>query len=81
MSNCYNCGQSNADFRRTVNTGFSEGTTYGKRITFNRRVYFSKRTICEECAFEQDKANINGAIAIKWIVIIILIFLMYYFKF
>ena len=81
MASCYNCGVNGSDFRRTVNTGSSFGTYYGKRTSYSTRNYYSKRTLCEECAFQHDKGIINSGIIGRWICAIILIFLIIHYKF
>ncbi len=81
MVSCYKCGESGANYRRNVVTGTSSGTYYGKRTSYSSRTYRGTRSLCEECAFQLDRANIISVIVICWITALILIYLIVRFKF
>lgn len=81
MAACYNCGLSGASYRRVVNTGYSIGSYSGKRTSYSTRSYYGKRSLCEDCAYSHDRSGIIAGIVLRWIVVIILTYLIYHYKF
>lgn len=78
MANCYLCGQRNADYRRTVNTGSSVGTYYGKRSTStSTRKYYGLRSLCDKCASEVDLGRAKSRLISAIIITIILLFILF----
>jgi hypothetical protein len=58
MASCYHCGRAGANYRRTVTTGRSNTTYYGKKsTTFSSRTNSGLRTVCENCAADIDKSR------------------------
>jgi hypothetical protein len=67
MASCYIYGvhiPRNMGYRRRVNTGYSVGASYGKRLIPSIRSHYGLRTVCENCAVEIDDsertANVIG---------------------
>lgn len=81
MASCYHCGRSGSSHRRTVGTGRSFGTYYGKNVSYSTRNYYGTRSLCEKCAFDNDKAIIKSGIIGRWIITLILSFLIIHYKF
>ena len=72
MATCYRCGASNANYRRTTNTGFSNGNWSSKNsYGSSSRTYYGTRSVCADCAKIIDTWNI---IKIVLAVIIIIVF-------
>jgi len=66
MRHCYICDGPIAGngFRRTVKTGSSARTYYGRRISWSRSRSEGLRTVCQSCAERIDRENrIQGYIA------------------
>ena len=74
MAFCYHCGQNGSDYRRYVQTGYSQGTYYGKRTSHSTHTYHGIRSLCENCAFRLDKSSLVKSIALRWIIAIILFY-------
>lgn len=82
MASCYHCGRSGASYRRNVITGQSNTSYYGKRSTsYSRRTHSGLRTVCENCAFNIDKKRLIIKIVSRWILLIILVWLIIHYKF
>lgn len=82
MASCYQCGCGGADYRRSVVTGQSRSTYYGKRsTTYSTRTNTGLRTVCEDCAFSIDKGRLVGSIVGLWILAIVLVGLIIHYKF
>lgn len=76
MSYCFNCGDSNAKFKRNVQTGKSVGYSNGNTY---RNTHFGDRFLCESCAFNYDKnkldRKINNRIVFLFFLIIFVIYI------
>ena len=82
MASCYHCARQGADYRRNVVTGRSRGTYYGKKNTsFSTRTNSGLRSVCEDCAFSIDKSRLIQSVTIIWILAVIMIGLILYYKF
>ena len=58
MVGCYICGTQGADYRRTVYTGHSVGSWFGRRSSgMSTRTHYGPRTVCEGCAAQMDKGH------------------------
>ncbi|SHG95624.1 SH3 domain-containing protein [Chryseolinea serpens] len=68
MVSCYRCGAPNANYRRTIYTGFSTGGWWGKR-SYGSRTYYGLRPVCRDCAKSIDRWNIIKLIF--WVVVIV----------
>ncbi len=55
MANCYECGEPGAEYRRTVHTGSSKSTSYGRSVRTSFRNSYGTRSVCERCAADCDK--------------------------
>lgn len=62
MANCYICGRSPAEYRRTVTTGTSYRMSHSSRGTNwnSTSVRQGTRSVCAECAFKIDYNNKKG---------------------
>ncbi|UII26118.1 hypothetical protein LVD15_22875 [Fulvivirga maritima] len=75
MANCYQCGNSGANYRRTVNTGYSVGGWYGRRSGgASSRAYYGLRTVCEECAAHEDLKSVKRRVRLYFIIAFIQLF-------
>ena len=75
MATCYYCGSSNADYRRTVETGTSKSTYYGKKSTsFSTRTNSGIRSLCYSCAKGLDISRSKSNFMVLFVVAIIEIY-------
>ncbi|MGG5208511.1 hypothetical protein ACQWU4_06150 [Chryseobacterium sp. MIQD13] len=73
MAYCYQCGRSGAYHRRNVVTGHSSSSRTD--VT-----YTGPRFLCDKCALNMDKTDLLGRIFNKYLIIIVLVGLIYFFK-
>jgi len=76
MASCYKCGQSGASYRRNVQTGKSSTVYSGKRTSTSTTTHYGTRSLCEGCAYYNDKA---AAVLFLLLQIAILSGLTYYY--
>ncbi len=62
MASCYHCGRTGADYRRTVETGFSRSNWVSKRsYGSGSSTSYSLRSLCENCAYNLDRSKARSS--------------------
>lgn len=75
MASCYLCGNSNANFRREVQTGTSRSTYYSKNSTsFGTRTNSGLRSLCYDCAKRLDISRSKRDFIVLFIISVIEIY-------
>jgi hypothetical protein len=78
MASCYHCGKSGADYRRTVTTGFSRSSWVSKRsYGSGSSTSYGLRTLCENCAFQNDKSKSRSSAI--WAIVIFCFLILFIF--
>ncbi|SFN10708.1 hypothetical protein SAMN05421594_1058 [Chryseobacterium oleae] len=72
MAYCYHCGCSGAYHRRNVVTGHSSSR-------YTDVTYTGPRFLCNDCALEMEKTALKNRISKKYMIILFLVGLIYFF--